>query len=185
VVFLLVVVFTLIQGPTLPFLARRLGVSEDGATREVVIDSAPLEEVDATLMQVGVSQGSRLAGVYVSELRLPPGSQVTLVVRRGATFVPEPTTDLREGDHLLLVTTDAGRAATERRLRAVSRAGRLAGWYGERGDLEPPSVPDEAAPPSNTRPSGTASGEKTPDPGRRRPSQARRGQREHTGALSR
>jgi cell volume regulation protein A len=140
VVFLLVIVFTLVQGPTLPFLARRLGVSEDGATREVTIDSAPLEEVDAALMQLAVRRGSRLAGVYVSELRLPQGSQVTLVVREGTTFVPDPTTALRAGDHLLLVTTNAGRAATERRLRAISRAGRLATWYGERGDLEPRAV---------------------------------------------
>ena len=142
VVFLLVVVFTLIQGPTLPFLARRLGVSEDGATREVTIDSAPLEEVDATLMQLAVGKGSRLAGVYVPELRLPPGSQVTLVVRDGATFVPDSTTALRHGDQLLLVTTNAGGAATERRLRAVSRAGRLAGWYGERGETEPQQARD-------------------------------------------
>jgi cell volume regulation protein A len=59
---------------------------------------------------------------------------VTLVVRGGAALVPDPTTALRRGDQLLLVTTNAGRAATERRLRAVSRAGRLAGWYGERGE---------------------------------------------------
>jgi cell volume regulation protein A len=137
VVFLLVVVFTLVQGPILPFLARRLGVTESGATREVTIESAPLEEVDATMMQLTVSERSGLAGVYISELRLPPGSLVTLVVRDGTTFVPEPTTSLRAGDHLLLVTTDAGRSATERRLRAVSRAGRLAGWYGEDGGPQP------------------------------------------------
>lgn len=137
VVFLLVIVFTLVQGPTLPFLARRLGVTESMATHEAAIESAPLEEVDASLLQLTVGQGSRLAGVYVSELRLPPGSLVTLVVREGGSFVPDPDTAFRTGDHLLLVTTDANRAATERRLRAISRAGRLAAWYGERGDVEP------------------------------------------------
>jgi cell volume regulation protein A len=137
VIFLLVVVFTLVQGPALPFLARWLAITEAGATREVTIESAPLEEVDATLMQLGIPERSRLAGVYVSELRLPPGSLVTLVVRDGRTFVPEPGTTLRVGDQLLLVTTNANRAATERRLRAISRAGRLAGWYGEQGNVEP------------------------------------------------
>ena len=137
VVFLLVIVFTLVQGPTLPYLARRLGITEAGATTEVSIESAPLAEVDATMMQLGVPSRSRLAGVYVSELRLPPGSLVTLVVRDGETFVPDLGTALRVGDQLLLVTTNANRRATERRLRAISRAGRLAGWYGERGDPEP------------------------------------------------
>jgi len=139
VVFLLVVVFTLVQGPTLPLAARWLGVSVTGTTREVAIESAPLEEVNAALLQLSVSTESQLAGVYLSELRLPPGSLVTLVVRDERTFVPDGTTTLRAGDHLLIVTTNANRRATERRLRAVSRAGRLAAWYGERGDLEPPA----------------------------------------------
>jgi len=139
-----VIVFTLVQGPTLPFLARRLGVTESMPTHEAAIESAPLEEVDASLLQLTVGQGSRLAGVYVSELRLPPGSLVTLVVREGGSFVPDPNTAFRTGDHLLLVTTDANRAATERRLRAISRAGRLAAWYGERGEAEP-REPEKAA----------------------------------------
>ena len=135
VVFLLVVVFTLIQGPTLPFAARRLGVGETGATREVNIESAPLEEIDATLLQFALPDESKLAGVYVSELRLPGDAVITLILRDGEIFVPAAETVLRAHDHLLLATSNQGRTATERRLRAISRAGRLAGWYGERGDL--------------------------------------------------
>jgi cell volume regulation protein A len=134
VVFLLVVVFTLVQGPALPLLARLLGVTEQDGARDVDIDSAPLEEVDATLVQLTVGPHSRLAGVQNFELRLPPGSLVTLVVRDGTPFVPSPTTTFRRGDHLLVVSTDAQREATQRRLRAVSRAGRLAGWHGEAGE---------------------------------------------------
>jgi cell volume regulation protein A len=74
-----------------------------------------------------------LSGVEIFELRLPPGASVTLVVRNGSSFVPEPTTPLHAGDTLLVVTTTAVRDATERRLRAVSRKGRLAGWFGETG----------------------------------------------------
>ncbi|HZI97468.1 MAG TPA: potassium/proton antiporter [Actinomycetales bacterium] len=134
VIFVLVVVFTLIQGPTLPFAARLLGVGEPGATREVNIESAPLEEIDATLLQFAVPDESRLAGVYLSELRLPGDAAITLILRDGEIFVPDDSTILRTHDHLLLATSNQGRAATERRLRAVSRAGRLATWHGERGD---------------------------------------------------
>jgi cell volume regulation protein A len=148
VVFLLVIVFTLVQGPLIPWMARLTGVAETDATREVTIDSAPLEEVHASLLQVTVTPGSRLAGVHLYELRLPPGSLVSLVVRDGRPFVPGPRTDLRTGDHLLVVTTDAGRSATERRLRAVSRAGRLAAWHGEVGDEQPrPRALQAAVPP--------------------------------------
>ena len=133
VVFLLVVVFTLVQGPTLPFLARKLGVVEVGAAQDVSIESAPLEEIDATLLQFTVPDQSRLAGVYLAELRLPGDAAITLILRMGEIFVPDQNTVLRTGDHLLLATSNVGRAATESRLRAVSRAGRLAAWYGEEG----------------------------------------------------
>jgi cell volume regulation protein A len=130
VVFLLVVVFTLVQGPTLPWAARRLGVAEPAAPLDVSIESAPLDELHATLVQFSVGAGSRLAGVEVAELRLPSGSVVSLVMRAGEVFVPGPDTVLRVGDHALVATSREARGAVEERLRSVSRAGRLAGWYG-------------------------------------------------------
>ena len=90
---------------------------------------APLEDLDATLMQVTVPAESRLAGVEVAELRLPPGAGVSLVLRAGEIFVPGPTTVLRAGDHLLVAAAREHRPTVERRLRAVSDSGRLAGWY--------------------------------------------------------
>jgi cell volume regulation protein A len=134
VVFLLVVVFTLLQAPTLPWVARRTGVALADAPRELSVESAPLEEMDATLMQLQVAPGSRLAGVHVSELRLPQNAALALVHRAGQIFVPDPHTTLRGGDHLLLAVSDEARTATERRLRAIGRGGRLAVWHGERGE---------------------------------------------------
>ncbi len=76
-------------------------------------------------------------GVLVRELRLPAGAAVSLLVRGGQGFVPGPDTSLRRGDQLLVVTTGPARAVAERRLRAVGRAGRLAGWLGENGGTRP------------------------------------------------
>jgi len=133
VVFVLVVVFTLVQAPTLPPLARRLGVAATADPTQVSIESAPLEEADAELLQLRVPPGSRLRGVSVLELRLPEGAALSLVVRAGGPVVPGPQTVLAEGDQLFLVVPSATRAEVERRLRAVSRAGRLATWRGELG----------------------------------------------------
>jgi cell volume regulation protein A len=132
-VFVLVVVFTLIQGWSLPWVARRLGIVAPVAPREVVMESAPLEELDADLMQMTVPAGSRLHGVYLPELRLPDDAAVVLIVRDGHSFVPGPTTRLMRGDQALLVAARRSRPEAERRLRAVSRAGRLASWRGETG----------------------------------------------------
>lgn len=134
VVFVLVVVFTLVQGTTLPVAARRLGVTAPAEPAELPVETAPLERMRADLLQVDVPAGSRLAGVHIDELRLPPGAAVTLVLRAGTGFVPAPDTRLRAGDSLLVVATAAARDAAERRLRAVSRRGRLARWLDESGD---------------------------------------------------
>ncbi|MGH3682637.1 MAG: potassium/proton antiporter [Natronosporangium sp.] len=134
VVFVLVVVFTLVQGTTLPAAARRLGVSAPAEPAELSVETAPLARMQADLLQLEVPAGSRLAGVHLDELRLPVGAAVTLVLRDGAGFVPSPQTRIKVGDSLLVVTTAQAREATERRLRAVSRRGRLARWFGEHGN---------------------------------------------------
>ncbi|MGC5018092.1 potassium/proton antiporter [Micromonospora sp. DT47] len=133
-VFVLVVIFTLLQAGTLAPAARRLGVTAPAEAAEIRVDSAPLERMRADLLQLEVPAGSRLAGVHVDELRLPVGASVTLVLRDGAGFVPGPDTRLKAGDSLLIVATAGVRDEAERRLRAVSRRGRLARWFGEYGE---------------------------------------------------
>lgn len=130
VVFLLVIVYTLVQGPTLPWLGRWLRLGDGEAAADLGIESAPLERLRGHLLSTTVSEESRMHGVEVSELRLPAGAAVTLVVREGESFVPSPTTMLRHGDELLVVATDRVRDTTEKRLRAVARGGKLAGWLG-------------------------------------------------------
>lgn len=136
-VFVLVIIFTLLQASTLAPAARLLGVTAPGEAEEIHVETAPLEKMNADLLQVDVSPGSRLAGVHIDELRLPAGAAVTLVVRSGAGFVPGPDTRLRTGDGLLIVSTATARDEAERRLRAVSRRGRLARWFGEEGKEKP------------------------------------------------
>ncbi len=53
---------------------------------------------------------------------------MTLVVRGERSLVPDANTRMAVGDGLLVVATAQTRSAAERRLREVSRGGRLAGW---------------------------------------------------------
>jgi cell volume regulation protein A len=131
-VFVLVIVLTLLQGATLGPLAKKLGLAVTEA-QEIEVDVAPLDELAAELLQVRIQPGSKMHGVYLSELRLPEGATVSLIVRNGAGFTPLKSTRLQEWDQLLVVTTEQSRDAAERRLRAVDRAGRLARWKGESG----------------------------------------------------
>jgi cell volume regulation protein A len=133
-VFVLVVIFTLAQASTLAPVARWLRVTAPAEAAELRVETAPLERMRADLLQVEVPPGSRLAGVHLDELRLPVGASVTLVLRDGVGFVPSPDTRLKVGDSMLIVATDQARDVAERRLRAVSRRGRLARWFDELGD---------------------------------------------------
>jgi len=133
VIFVLVFVYTVLQGGTIAPVARRLRLTAPDQPTELQVEVAPLERMRADLLQVSIPPGSHLAGVYIDELRLPAGAVVTLVLRGGAGFVPDPRTRLRAGDDLLIVATADVRDTAERRLRAVGRRGRLARWLGEAG----------------------------------------------------
>ena len=136
IVFMLVVVFTLVQGPSLRPIAHRLGLISREATREIQVEAAPLDMLDAELLTMTVQAPSRLHNVTILELRLPDPAVITLIIRDGHTFVPIPDTRIETGDELLIVTTSKTRAAAESRLRAVSRRGRLAHWFDEYGEVD-------------------------------------------------
>jgi potassium/hydrogen antiporter len=138
IVFVIVVIFTLVQGPTLPAVARRLRLVTTGIAHDLQVEVAPLERVDAELLTLTIPSGSRLHGVAIFELRLPAPTVISLIIRNGETLVPDRQTTLTTGDELLIVTTSSSRETSIRRLRAISRRGRHAHWFGEQGN------PDEA-----------------------------------------
>ena len=131
IVFVMMVISTLLTGPTLPWVARRLNVTRQLEPRSLDLEVAPLERVAADMLQVTISPVSRLHGVEVGELRLPEGSLVSMVVRDGRAIVPERRMVLRRGDELLVVTPRGQREPTVSRLRTVSEHGRLGRWLGE------------------------------------------------------
>jgi potassium/hydrogen antiporter len=129
-VFVLVVVYTLVTGPTLPWVAKVLRVTRRSEPRGLDIEAAPLERIAADLLQVTISPVSKMHGVEIGELRLPAGASVSMIVRDGETLIPERRTVLKHGDDLLVVTPRRQREKTEERLRQVSARGRLAQWLG-------------------------------------------------------
>src|SRR3954469_578175 len=134
VVFVLVAVFTAVQAPLLPPLVKWLKLESGDDGRDLGVDAAPLDRMDADLLTVHIPVGSRLHRVEVWELDLPTEAALVFVIRDGRGIVPEPTTVLREEDDLMVVVPREARDRTEQRLRAVSRSGRLARFYGDRGE---------------------------------------------------
>ena len=126
----MVVLYTLVTGPTLPCAARVLRVARRSEPRELEVEAAPLERIAADLLQVKISPVSRMHGVEVGELRLPPGASVSLIIRDGESIVPDGVPSCGAGTSCSWSRRASIGEQTEERLRAVSLGGRLAHWLG-------------------------------------------------------
>ena len=131
-VFVFVVVYTTLQAPTLGWAARKLGVTTGDDAVDIEVEVAPLDKIQADFMQIKVPEGSNLHGVTVFELRLPPSTVVSLIIRDGKPFAPNARDVVRSGDELLVVVPSRFRDRVEARFKQVSRAGRLSRWREER-----------------------------------------------------
>jgi len=131
-VFVFVVVYTTLQAPTLGWLARKLGVATGYDAVDIEVEVAPLDKIQADFMQIKVPPGSHLHGVTIVELRLPPSTVVSLIIRDGTPFAPGATDIIRGGDELLVVVPSRYRDKVETRLKQVGRSGRLSRWHDDR-----------------------------------------------------
>ena len=126
ITFIAVVFLTLMNSPTLPWMAKKLGLA--GEAQELDIEVAPLDTIEAGMITVTVEENSRLHGITVSELGLPANTQVSLIIRGDTMFTPNGRDFIRSGDQLLIVCPWSKRASVEDRLKVIDRGGRLGGW---------------------------------------------------------
>ncbi|MDO8307108.1 MAG: potassium/proton antiporter [Actinomycetota bacterium] len=128
VTLIVVLVLALVQTPALPAIGRRLGVVLPEEAIELDVESAPLDGMHASVLGIEIPAGSGFVGTFVSEIGLPEGAVVSLVIRGNTALAPDAHTRVRAGDRVLIVATEEARNATEERIRAVARGGRLARW---------------------------------------------------------
>lgn len=130
VTLIVTIILMLVQVPLIRLAGQRLGVVSRDEAVELELESAPLDGMRAQVLGVEVPEDSGLIGTYISEIGLPVGAVVSLVVRGETPIVPDANTRIRAGDRVLIVTTQEARRDAEARMQAVSRRGRLAGWLG-------------------------------------------------------
>lgn len=102
IVFFVVFISVALQGTTIGLLARRLGLDEGARVWAPVAEAAPLEGVDADLVEVDVTADLPIAGKRLRDVPLPPGGVLTAVVRGDRTSLATGDTLLRPGDLLLI-----------------------------------------------------------------------------------
>lgn len=123
-----VLILMLVQVPLIRAAGRRLGVVKAEEPVELDVESAPLDGMRAQVLGFEVPDDSGLVGTFITEIGLPEGAVVSLVVRGEAAIAPDVHTRLRAGDRVLVVTTEEVRAATEKRMQDIASRGRLARW---------------------------------------------------------
>lgn len=122
VVFFAVLLSVLVQGTSIPAVARLLGVAADLPAEA----PPPLEAVDsgvtgggAQLHELVVDAGAPGAGRSLVELHLPTGTLVVLVQRDGEYVVPEGSTRLTPGDTVMVLAEDDQLEQVSRKLLAL------------------------------------------------------------------
>jgi cell volume regulation protein A len=105
IVFFVVVTSVLIQGTTIPIVAKWLhvGIPVKEKTR-YPIELEPSIDTKAALKEVEVEEGDDAVGKQILELGLPENVLITLINREGKFLVPRGTTRVEVHDKLLILS---------------------------------------------------------------------------------
>ena len=104
IVFFVVVLSAVVQGWTMPYLARQLGLELPvGPTPPVTLEIMSLRDTDGEVVEYTVQADSRAAARRVKDLALPAGAVIALIVRQNVIIPPHGNTRIEVGDHVILV----------------------------------------------------------------------------------
>jgi potassium/hydrogen antiporter len=116
-VFFTVVVSVLIQGTTIPLVARWLKLNIPASRKsQHMVQHGPTINEEAQMTEVLVPYHSGLVGETVMMLGLPDDAFVMLISREEGTLVPNGRTRIEAGDVLMVLATPAALHALETRL---------------------------------------------------------------------
>ena len=100
-VFFVVVLSTAVQGVSIRWLARRLGLEQPGPPPpRAVLELVSTRDLPGEVLTFFVEPASAVAGSSIGDLPFPEGSAVMLVVRGKALVAPRGPTVLQPGDHV-------------------------------------------------------------------------------------
>ena len=118
-VFFIVLTSVLLQGTSIPLVARWLKVEAPLPRR---LEASPVWNaptgLKSGLVEMTIPESSVAAGQRLLDLGLPKSTLVILIGRKGQCFVPDGSTVLEDNDSLLLFTDQA----SSFRLRAIVEA---------------------------------------------------------------
>jgi cell volume regulation protein A len=120
IVFFIVLTSVLLQGTSLPLVARLLGLDEPvAATTQYPLEFVPTKNLRGELVELSIPENAAVAGKQIVEAGFPRGALIALV-RRGEQFVvPNGDTVLRAGDTLLVLAEKEELASLQSRIEQI------------------------------------------------------------------
>ncbi|MCC9642829.1 potassium/proton antiporter [Rhodopirellula sp. JC740] len=114
-VFFVVLVSALVQGWTLPAVAKTLRLEVPAnQPPPVTLEISSLQTVDGDIVDYYIEEGARAAGCMIKDLALPEGVVIALIVREEQTVLPQGRSMLQPGDHVVVVLRPSIRSAVDR-----------------------------------------------------------------------
>jgi cell volume regulation protein A len=113
-VFFIVVVSTLLQGGSIPWLTRVLGLeSTEGPRPSAVLEIESAQPLRGELLSFYIDPALGMDGEMIANLPFPAGTAATLIVRGQELIAPKGNTVLQPGDHVYVLTPPDERAFVE------------------------------------------------------------------------
>ncbi|GMU85814.1 MAG: K+/H+ antiporter [Ignavibacteriales bacterium] len=107
VVFFISLTSVLIQGTTLPFIARKLKLVVQERERKLTPLEAELSEsIKTELMEFFVPHGSAITGMRIVDLHFPRNAHIAMINRDEKFITPSGNTVLHEGDILIIMAEE-------------------------------------------------------------------------------
>jgi cell volume regulation protein A len=104
VVFFIVITSVLLQGTSIPLVARWLGLQSPAPTRPApALEFVPAKKASSDLVEVVIPAHSANAGRQIMDLHLPKSALVVLLTRNENYVVPKGSTAIEPGDSLLVL----------------------------------------------------------------------------------
>ena len=104
IVFFITIVSLIIQGTTIPFMAKKLDLDQEmekvGNDFGIVFP----EEIDSKLWDVEITENMLINGHRLMDMQLPKGILVIMIKRNDQYIIPNGDAEIHIGDKLLLVS---------------------------------------------------------------------------------
>ena len=114
VVFFIVLISALLQGSTLPYAARKLGLVLDDEVKESsTLEIVKVAKSKRELIEIEVSKLSPALHKTISELALPDNTVVAMIARGEETLIPKGSTKIEMGDQIFIITKLLDKSAVE------------------------------------------------------------------------